>query len=378
MELKDLKQHVRTLAALEEADAFVVSCYLNFKTGARDARDFFYQQAAALTRGLGRDAIRRQLEPAMNQVETYLSSDLARDVKGVAVFARAGRQPLFLSLQFRVPIPNWMAVDSTPSIYPLVELKDAYHRYVVMLCAEQSMRVLEVNVGSVTADVWKERPELKKRVGREWTDHQYHSHRRACVDRLIKEGIRVLNQTMGAGGYKHLILAGNPRMTARVGGALPKALADRVVGAVAASGRDRASDIVEATLTAFVQEEQRESLSMVARLQREIQRGGLAQAGVASTLSALKRGQVDVLLLAKGHDCTAREELIHLAERGACEIEVVKGSEVLVALGGVGCLLRYRLPESRCSAPATLQRKKERSDRKTIGNRTPSMAAVGN
>jgi hypothetical protein len=31
----------------------------------------------------------------------------------VAIFARGGAQPFFLPLQLRVPLPTWMAIDST-------------------------------------------------------------------------------------------------------------------------------------------------------------------------------------------------------------------------------------------------------------------------
>ena len=67
--------------------------------------------------------------------------ELLPEAKGVAIFSRAGEEPFFLPLQFRVPLPNWVAVDTTPNIYHLVELKDTYHRYVVMISTEESVRI---------------------------------------------------------------------------------------------------------------------------------------------------------------------------------------------------------------------------------------------
>ena len=46
---------------------------------------------------------------------------------------------------------------------------------------------------------------------------------------------------------------------------------------------------------------------------------------------------------------TSKEEMVRLAERDRCEVEVVEHSDKLGLLGGVGCLLRYRLPEEYCS-----------------------------
>jgi hypothetical protein len=104
-------------------------------------------------------------------------------------------------------------VDSTPNIYHLVELKDTYHRYVVMLVTEDSMRILQVNLGAVTAQMWEERPDLRHRVGREWTKNHYQRHRQERTRKFFKNAIEVLNQLMSAGGYRHLILAGQPSMT---------------------------------------------------------------------------------------------------------------------------------------------------------------------
>ena len=36
-------------------------------------------------------------------------------------------------LQFAVPLPNQLRVYPTPNIYHLVELKDAYERYLMMI-----------------------------------------------------------------------------------------------------------------------------------------------------------------------------------------------------------------------------------------------------
>jgi stalled ribosome rescue protein Dom34 len=40
-----------------------------------------------------------------------------------------------------------------------------------------------------------------------------------------------------------------------------------------------------------------------------------------------------------------KEELVRWAEQARCKIEVVNHSDVLMQLGGVGCLLRYLEPE---------------------------------
>jgi peptide subunit release factor 1 (eRF1) len=89
-------------------------------------------------------------------------------------------------------------------------------------------------------------------------------------------------------------------------------------------------------------------------------------------------GQADMLLLAMGYDpdpgqlCLAcgiinvsceqpngcskcgnkgmreisiKEEMVRMAERTGCQVEVVGDSDILMRFGGVGCLLRYPKPQ---------------------------------
>jgi rubrerythrin len=298
--------------------------------------------------------------------------------QGVAMFARAGARPLFLGLQFRVPLPDQLSVNSTPDVYHLVELKDTYHRYVVLIATEESARILEVNLGAITSQLWADRPELRERVGREWTHDHYQNHRRDRGDRFLKEKIEILKSLMAAGGHTHLILAGSPRMTARVRTSLPKHLHAKLVDVVPASSSSHVTAVVAATLSSFIEHEQQESREAVVELVGALRRGGLAAAGSNATLNALQRGQADVLIMAHDYEpgrawvcgpcgwidasspqsgrcpqCASRapqaadlkEMLVALAERQSREVEFVQDNSVLTSLGGVGCLLRYATPD---------------------------------
>ena len=377
MELKNLQRHIRTLATLPETDAEVISCYLTLDKGRLKNRNEFDGQVRAIQNDLTGQT-RRDFEVALHRIQANLEAELLPDAKGLAVYSRAGEEPFFLPLQFRVPLPNWVAVDRTPNIYHLVELKDTYHRYVVMISTEQSVRILGVNVGSVTEELWKQRPELRERVGREWTKAHYQNHRMDRTRKFIKEKIKILDQLVSAGGYTHLSLAGHPRITAQVRSMLPKHLVAKLFTVVPASGGMSASGIVEATIASFIEAEENESRSAVEMLERQIYTGGLAVAGTGPSFQALERGQADMLVLVTAYapdpawacsacvvkdaeryrpaacpgcgstklrDFDVREEMVRMAEQQGCTVEIVNQSEALMRLGGVGCLLRYRLAD---------------------------------
>ncbi|MBL7039401.1 MAG: hypothetical protein ISR77_12280 [Pirellulaceae bacterium] len=384
MELKNLQKHVRTLAILPETDAPVISCYLTLHNGRIKDRNAFDGQVRPLIGGLT-GQMRQDFEDALEPIGQYLAVELLPEAQGIAIFSRAGGDPSFLPLQFRVPLPNWMAVDTTPNIYHLVELKDTYHRYVVMISTEESVRIYGVNLGAVTEQLYKQRPELRERVGREWTKEHYQNHRRDRAQKFFKEQIDILDRVMSKGGYTHLVLAGHPTSTSRVRSELPKHLAEKLIDVVTISAKTFVSDVVKAALASFIEQEEKESRAAAEEIERQIQTGGLAVIGTEASLHALRRDQVDTLVMARSYspdpgwrcaacglmgsqterpgactECGAselqdfdiREMAVRLAEQQGCSVEVVNQSEPLTRFGGVGCLLRYRLPDeyAQCNA----------------------------
>ena len=378
IDLKKLREDIRILVTLKETDDPVLTCYLNLETGETSYRNYLDERAYLLRKSL-RGEVWRGVEESLIKIESFLENQLLSDTRGVAIFTRSGAHPFFLPLQFRVPLPNWIVVDSTPNIYHLVELKDTYHRYVILLISRESARILEVNLGSVTEQIWKERPELRKRIGHEWTREHYQNHCKGRKDHFVKEMVKIMNQRMSAGGHSHLIIAGNRQMVSRVRKVLPKRLAEKLIETLVASDNHKISDVVTATLDSFIQKEEKESQAMPDHLMREINTNGLAVVGTAKVLNALTLGQVDVLLLTSGYVpdpgwlCTAcgamevnhvkpdacaycegkeiretnvKEEMVRMAEQSGCRIEIVNQSEVLTRFGGVGCLLRYVSPRS--------------------------------
>ncbi len=375
MELKNLQKHIRYLATLEPAEAPVLSCYVNLEAGLPFYRQALDEQISALRLSLS-GANRKHFEEALGHLESFIATELTFEAKGAALFARGGKSPFFLPLQFRAPLPNWMTLYPTPNIFHLIELKDNYHRFVVLFATEEHARIMEVNLGEVTEEIWRERPELRERVSTGWSKEYYQHHRKAQTEQFLQEKIKILDRLMAAGGHTHLLLAGEPRMTARVKQALPKHLLSKLIDTVAAAPREKISDIVASTISTFIVREEMESLAMVDRLQRELNTGGLAVAGTVETLNALSWGQADVLVMGKSYEpppawrCAGcgmqsekiaqpetcpqcggaglhaqnlKEEMLRLAEKNGVKVEIVLHSDLLHNLGGVGCLLRYRM-----------------------------------
>jgi len=371
-----LTRHITVLASIEESEAPFISCYLNLEDGPDSWRETLDGRARTLRRILNGNDL-ADFEDALGKIEAWLTTDLHPEAKGVAVFVRGNFGGAFmLPMQFAAPLPNWITVYPTPNIYHLVELKDNYHRYVVMLAMPDWARILEVNLGAATIQAWIDHAELRNRVGSEWTRTHYQIHQANREDRFVHEKIAVLEQLMCAGGHTHLILAGDPEITGQVRHALPEDLAGKVVDVITAAKQDQQTDVVMATLSSFIEHEEQESRSVVERLVEGLRSQNLAVAGSTGTLDALLWGEVDTLIMDSRYqpdtgwtciNCRAigteppetsvcpqcgksavrltdlREALLRMASQLECPVEVVEHSDMLMSLGGIGCLLRTHL-----------------------------------
>ena len=374
MDRDNLQKNVKILAMMEETEMPVVSCYLNTEQGCPSCQAFLSERTTLLKRIISPEQ-RESFDRSLEHVERCIHENAyVHDVKGIVVFVRTVENPFFIGLRFCVPLPNRLIVDCVPNIYHLVEMKNTYDRYVVVLMTREKASILEVNLGSVTRQTWSEYPALPERVGREWTKEQYQRHRRKQTEITIREKIKVLDRQVSAAGHNHLILAGDAHMVERLKANLPPHLRQKLVDTVFAKANDKQSDIVDATLSSFIEFREQQSHTYVEMLQQAMYTNGLGITGTRATLQCLRDARTDVLILAKGYapgsawlckccqeiqigqsqpnacpECSmkqfreidVKEEMVRLAQGSSCEVIVVQNNDFLVACGGVGCLTRY-------------------------------------
>lgn len=345
MKLSELEGQIRQLIELEPTESPMLSCYLNLSKAEPFVRTKFTLRAQSLRNTVHEDAL-PAFDEAVGKVEDFLFGEIQRKTQGAAVFARGGSSPFYLAMEFEAELPTWISTGSIPNVYHLVEFKDSYHRFIILLSLPTSARIIEVNLGKITEEIWSKRPESRQQIVAGWSRAHFQHYRDLQTDQFIKEKINVLDRLMSAGGHSHLILAGNPQMLVRIRQVLPKHLASKVIDSVEAYRRENIADIVTETIGAFLRQEERESRANAERLMEEFLTGGLAVAGTEETLRALEWGQADVLIMSRDFDphFTVKETMVRLAEKSGCKIEIVAESQALAKLGGVGCLLRYSIP----------------------------------
>lgn len=338
MDYSKLNKHIHTLACLPETGAPVISAYFDL-TGNTPGILFTFRQWAAAVRRTFPQGAREAFDDAAAKIADHIP--LLRG-RGAAVFARAAEPPFFLPLSFALPLDPHFHAGGLPIIYPLVELKDRFNRFVIAIVDTSSARIIEVNLGDYSVELITDRPALRERVGREWSRQHYQNHARDRERRFLKEKIAVIESLMAKRGHNSLIIAGEPRHVTRLKEALPPHLAQRVVGEIRQGFNDhRLAEIVSHAIDSFTRAECEEAHDAVASLMLAVRAGGLATVGPESVARALSEHRVEKLFVSCDLDLADRELLVREATRQDIPIETVQHCELLDHNGGAGALLRF-------------------------------------
>lgn len=337
-----LRRHITALATLPESNAPVISAYFDLRRPLEVLRSAFELWSTAARSTLPKNA-RPMFDLAKADIRAQLKQSWTETILGLAVFARGGDHPLLVPLPFQAILETHFDVSGRPAIFPLVQLKDRFHRFVLVICSEETGRIMEMTLGAVTEEILTTRPDPGGRFGRQLSREHFHARRVEDTRRFLRDQVRIIGNLMARRGHNHLILAGHPRHVAQLRDQLPKHLEARVVGSVfhAPNGRDY-SPLLDQAIDAFIQAEQDESRSAVESLHEQVRRHGLAVVGIHACREVIKAGVASQLVISEELPHPDREELVRLATQHDLPIEVCERDDLLQSHGGVGCLLRFR------------------------------------
>ncbi len=341
--MRHLRRHISALATLPETEAPVISTYFDLRTPVESLRASFEAWSTAARNTLPK-AARPMFDLAKAEVRALLKQHWPEEIQGLAIFARCGEHSLLMALPFQANLETHFDASPRPAIFPLVQLKDRFNRFVLVICTEETGRIMEMTLGAVTEEILTTRPDPGARLGRQLSREHYHHRREEDTRRFLRDQIQIITNLMARRGLNHLILAGHPRHVAQFRDQLPKHLESRVVGSVfhAPNGRDH-SPLLDQAIATFVEAEQDESRSTVERLHEQVRRNGLAVVGIHACSAVIHAGVASQLVISEELPHPDREELVRLATVHDLPIEVCEGDELLQGHGGVGCLLRYRM-----------------------------------
>ncbi len=315
--------------------------------------------------------IERDFEATLGQVEEMLYHNPIPGERGRVIFASASSS-FFVAHRIGVEPRRKLVLDNSPFILPLMEMRDDYEDYGIILMDSDEARVYSVRskvleqVGSSSIDLMNRH----KKGG--MSQKRFNRLRRGAIDAFISQIVEDLEGLEGLEGMRGLVVAGPGSVKKKLVDALPKHLQGKVIGMV-----DVSIDIPPGQLLAHGEEiasahEREGEMLAIGELRRAIFKEELAAIGVNEVRDALLQGRVETLLVSKGlsipgwicEDCKGIHEgvppegtcpdcggpvsgaeivneLAELVERTDAEMEVVSASPFLESIGGLGAILRY-------------------------------------
>jgi peptide subunit release factor 1 (eRF1) len=367
------------ILALEEFDAGtarVLSVYLDLD--AHDAAGRSYLIALADLLKDIRPAFDIDMQIALDHEADRVAMWLDENRKGgngLVVFSCEPRV-LWKAQFLQVPVQDHMVFERRPDVAPLLDLLDEFERYAVAMVDKSHARLFTVFAGEIEAvETFEDYvPPHHKQGGPSQANMQ--RHHEAHVFRHLKRVAERLTQLRRKRSFDRLVIAGPVEATSELRRILPRALASRVAAVIGADPHATPEEILEKTLQVERQAERAVEQQLVDELFEKAGAGGRATVGIARTLDALWLGDVQTLVVSHGahepgsectncgrleagalekcpmcgapmrsvHDVFHRAMARTIEQSGAVETLRGEPSDRLREAGGLGAILRYRLP----------------------------------
>jgi peptide chain release factor subunit 1 len=345
-----LIDHLDKLARVEATPFPMLSLYLNNEVDStgRPTYDLFLRKELRerVNTYAAPSAERESLDRDVDRIERYVARELKRSTRGLALFACAGAD-LFDAIQLGVSFDrNQLVVSERPHLYPLARIDDEYPRYAALIVDTNRARIYVFSTGRTVGATEVHTPKTKRSKAGGWSQPRFQRHVENVHLQHAKEVVERLDQIVAADAVDRVVLAGDELIVPLLKEQLPDRLARKLVDVLRLDIRAPEHEVLAATLDALQRRDEETDEAVVRDLIGEYRAGGLALVGVERVLAALRKGQVDTLVitavpeLVKGAD-EAANELVTLAKQTSASVRFIENPALLTDAGGVAAYLRY-------------------------------------
>jgi hypothetical protein len=301
-------------------------------------------------------------------IEDQLESEMPQRARGLAVFTVAdGKAPILSAMPFAVPFRSSYTVSRSPDLLPLVQLKELYGRFMVVLADPAGLQLAEVNLGDVSIKAW---------AGRSTNSVSRHAAETGLIERTGTAGLSsqvslIESRLCKGGGACPVFLAGDVDVMQAIPDLMGPTLVPRLMGALPMPAGASLYESAAECLRALMDFKANQARTTAAQVLRGVRKQGHAVAGTPAVLTAMRNGLADRLVISCDYrpepgwirdfmpenltpmtpvgprrDYSAnsdsaleqRLELIRLAVQLRFPVEFAD-TEALHYRGGVGCLL---------------------------------------
>jgi peptide chain release factor subunit 1 len=315
------------------------------------------------------------LSQDIKHLQRYLEKDMEPSWKGIALFACASEE-LFLPIPMPIPPENNLALAPYPHLFSLLRYADLYRTYAVVVADSRQARSYLVNDGRPEKQLslfWEDKHTTRfGRMG--WSLPKFQRHIQEHIKQRAKETVENLMKMIPAKKTNLLFTVTEEGMEAEIKKQLPFPLKKKQVLLASLDSHDPDHKILSGAFAALQKISRERAEALAKHILDEAQPLGRATAGPEATMSALQNHQVDRLVfdtrfqvhgwrcsrcgllgvgglpgacpLCQGETLAAelREDMVLKAQAGGVELFFTENFSPLVKAGGVGSLLKFKIP----------------------------------
>lgn len=367
-----LKDDLDELAAFEPNGFPFISLYLNLQPdqhGRDQYMPFVRKEFTERAKSFPKNSLElASFKLAATRIMAYLRDDVRPSANGVAIFACAGTDVDFKTVQLDAPIQQHrLHISERPHLYPLARIIDQHPRYVALLADTNAARLFVFDLGKVFKSKEVQSPKLSRTQVGGWSQMRYQRHVDNYHLHHAKEVVEMLERVVREEAAEHIILAGDEVIIPLLREQLPAHVEKKVIDILRLDIRTPEHEVLKETMEALREHNLQTDAEKVRLLLDDYRAGGLAVVGFHDTASALEHGQVDELLLSASareirddagiFDVTiiptdvsdgaphlvAADLLVTRARNTGAQVTFIEDAALLADVGGVGALLRYQL-----------------------------------
>lgn len=298
--------------------------------------------------------------------------------RSVAVFSCAA-QGFFKAFPLAVATRDRVRIDDRPYVKPLADLLDSYGGYGVVLVDKQGARLFNFHLGELREQegVMGEAIRHTKRgggsqaAGRRGGTAGQTDYVEEVADRNIKDVVEVAARFFTENNVRRIVIGGTDENVALFRSHLPKAWQSLVIGTFAINMTASHVDVLERAMQIGKEAENRREAHLVDTIVTNAAKGRGGSVGLEDTLSAIREGRVQSLVIRDGYRATgfrckscghlsslpmgncpfcdgeteqvpdAVEVAVRQVMRSGGEVEVLHGDQIGKGFNQIGALLRY-------------------------------------
>jgi peptide chain release factor subunit 1 len=385
-----LNKLIEKLAAFEPNGAKVISIYLNAEANQNGREDYptwlknqFYEYSVQFENDTEKSRAYAEIQERIN---SFLNDEADKSANGIAIFASAGDDGFFETVQLDEPFPNnRFFVFDRPHLFPLVRIVEQNPKYAVLWADTNKADIYvfggentlnaEIETNAKVEEIQNEKTNRSQVGG--WSQARYQRHVENFHLQHAKETVEELEKIMRKGKIAHLVLCGDETTILPIlRPQLSKESEEKIITVLNMSQYASEEEIREQTREALgVANATKDKECAERAIGAAKAAAGLGTLGVEKTLAALSNGQVEELVLsansgaikynprevervledyAPGDDNSASDELPEASEKrqiadeliiralnSAARIVFIEDESMLEESGGVAAVLRY-------------------------------------